>query len=272
MLRLRNQLLPLVNLGELLQLDTGQDETAEAAQLYIVVAQVGSFTLGIIVDRVFDIEEIVVKPVAPILRDITMFSGNTILGDGSVIMILDPNGVARACGLGGNAESRTGASNTAEAPTAAGPGSRAAILLFRAGGDDIKAVRLGLVARLEDVAGARIESAGGRHVTQYRGRLMPLLPLSGVLDTSLASQCVLVFADTGRSGGEADENRSAGGENCVGLVVDEILDVVEDSLEIQLGGEQPGLLGTAVIAGRATDMIDTEYWLEQTRCHAGYGA
>ena len=57
--------------------------------------------LGIIVDRVFDTEEIVVKPVAPILRHVTMFSGNTILGDGSVIMILDPNGIARATGIGG---------------------------------------------------------------------------------------------------------------------------------------------------------------------------
>ena len=68
---------------------------------YIVVAQVGASLLGIIVDRVFDTEEIVVKPVAPILRHVTMFSGNTILGDGSVIMILDPNGIARATGIGG---------------------------------------------------------------------------------------------------------------------------------------------------------------------------
>src|SRR3546814_11065707 len=54
--------------------------------------------MGIIVDRVFDTEEIVVKPVAPILRNIQLFSGNTILGDGSVVMILDPNGIAAATG------------------------------------------------------------------------------------------------------------------------------------------------------------------------------
>src|SRR3546814_9068070 len=61
-------------------------------------SQVGTYTFGILVDRVFDTEEIVVKPVAPILRHIAMFSGNTILGDGSVIMILDPNGIAQATG------------------------------------------------------------------------------------------------------------------------------------------------------------------------------
>ncbi len=107
-LRLRDRLLPLVNLNELLRLRpapeaVGSAAAAEAADAgaYIVVAQVGATMLGIMVDQVFDTEEIVVKPVAPILRHITMFSGNTILGDGSVIMILDPNGIARATAIGG---------------------------------------------------------------------------------------------------------------------------------------------------------------------------
>src|SRR5208283_5896237 len=96
----RDRLLPLVSLAGLLRLE--QDAGAEAAGQCIVVTQVGASMLGIIVDRVFDTEEIVVKPVAPILRHITMFSGNTILGDGSVIMILDPNGIARAMGIAGS--------------------------------------------------------------------------------------------------------------------------------------------------------------------------
>src|SRR5712692_2481946 len=102
-LRLRNRLLPLVSLQSLLKLRSGEEngpETRRASggETFIVVAQVGTYSFGIIVDRVFDTEEIVVKPVAPILRDIAMFSGNTILGDGSVIMILDPNGIAAASG------------------------------------------------------------------------------------------------------------------------------------------------------------------------------
>src|SRR5208337_248496 len=90
-----DRLLPLVNLNDLLRLG---EKTSEDEAAHVVVAQVGASMLGIIVDRVFDTEEIVVKPVAPILRDISMFSGNTILGDGSVIMILDPNGIAAAGG------------------------------------------------------------------------------------------------------------------------------------------------------------------------------
>lgn len=240
-LRLRDRLLPLVSLTELLALGAA---TGEENAAYIVVAQVGPNMLGIIVDRVFDTEEIVVKPVAPILRDITMFSGNTILGDGSVIMILDPNGIARATGIGAVGESK------AQGHGSAGPvrsSDRTAMLLFRAGGEQKMAVPLGLVARLEDIPRERIEMSGGAPVTQYRGKLMPLVALSGMAGDG-PRQPVLVFADRDRS---------------MGLMVDEIVDVVEDRLHIELSGDRPGLLGTAVIGGHATDVIDTGYWLTQ---------
>lgn len=83
---------------------------------------------------------------------------------------------------------------------------------------------------------------------QYRGKLMPLVPLSGVVDTERPRQPLLVFADK---------------EHAMGLMVDEIVDVVEDRLEIELAGARPGLLGTAVIAGQAIDVLDTMYWLTQ---------
>jgi len=239
-LRLRDRLLPLVSLGDLLSLET---EGGQAGDATIVVVQVGSTMLGIIVDRVFDTEEIVVKPVAPILRHVTMFSGNTILGDGSVIMILDPNGIARATGIGAGGEIRTAAASTMEASHS---GERTAMLLFRAGSEQKMAVPLGLVARLEDIPRDKIEVSCGAPVTQYRGKLMPLIALSGVIDAEKPQQAVLVFSDRDRS---------------MGLMVDEIIDVVEDRLDIQLSGARPGLLGTAVIAGGATDVIDTGYWL-----------
>ncbi len=256
-LRLRDRLLPLVNLRDLLRLDAAQAAPSDApaqdaatprAAVHIVVTQMGAATLGIIVDRVFDTEEIVVKPVAPILRDITMFSGNTILGDGSVIMILDPNGIARASGMSGG-ESR--GQSAAPAETASSSDS-IAVLLFRAGDAAPKAVPLALVARLEDIPRARIETAGGRLVTQYRGQLMPLESMGGEMlggePAEGASQPVLVFNDRGRS---------------MGLMVDEIVDVVESPLHMELAAARPGILGTAVIAGQASDVIDTGYWLLQ---------
>jgi two-component system, chemotaxis family, sensor kinase CheA len=259
-LRLRDRLLPLVNLSELLQLTTPENAqaavaAADAGTSCIVVTQVGTSTCGIIVDVVFNTEEIVVKPVAPILRHVTMFSGNTILGDGSVIMILDPNGIACATGIAG-AEARglEVANHTAPPSGGMGSGERTALLIFQAGGAAPKAVPLGLVARLEHIARDRIEHSAGQPVTQYRGKLLPLVPLSGRIDPEREHHPVLVFSDV---------DRGAGRDRAMGLVVDEIVDVAEDILRIELSGDRPGLLGTAVIDGRATDVIDTVYWLRQ---------
>jgi two-component system chemotaxis sensor kinase CheA len=253
-LRLRDSLLPLISLGSLLCMDS---VTAKSESTTVVVTSVGSGLLGIVVDEVFDTEEIVVKPVAPILRHVTMFSGNTILGDGSVIMILDPNGVARSAGVSsraGHAESEAGSAQFST-------DERVALLLFRSGNQRTPlAVPLSLVARLEDIPVSKIECSASGYVTQYRGKLMPLISMDqdqftlGAANTdgaesgaaSSANQPVLVFAD---------------GEHSMGLMVAEIVDVVHDRLRIELGGVRPGLLGTAVVAGQAADVLDTGHWL-----------
>jgi two-component system chemotaxis sensor kinase CheA len=244
-MRLRNRLLPLVTLQQLLKLPKSETTEAEST---IVVTQVGRQTFGIIVDRVFDTEEIVVKPVAPILRDIPMFSGNTILGDGSVIMILDPNGIASTTGESGmqledqlEQEARVRAARDTD---------RLALLLFRAGDSAPKAVPLSLIARLEDIDVKEIENSAGQPMVQYRGKLMPLVPLSEhVRFKTEGTQPVLVFADNNRS---------------MGLVVDEIVDIVEERLDVQIGSERPGLMGSAIIAGRSTDVVDAGYYLSRT--------
>ena len=245
-LRLRNRLLPLVSLTELLAL--GVEDKAESAA-HVVVAQVGAHTMGIIVDQVFDTEEIVVKPVAPILRHVTMFSGNTILGDGSVIMILDPNGIARASGVGAGSETKMPHSGSVDAHTSS---DKTAMLLFRAGENRRMGVPLGLVARLEDIPREKIELSCGAPVIQYRGKLMPLIAIDGApiggIDQQKPTQPLLVFAE---------------GDRIMGLMVDDIIDVVEDHLDIELAGARAGLLGTAVIGGQATDVLDTGYWLMQ---------
>ncbi len=245
-LRLRDRLLPLVNLAGLLQLDS----PAAEENAFVVVTQVGAHVFGIIVDRVFDTEEIVVKPVAPILRHVTMFSGNTILGDGSVIMILDPNGIARATGIGAEGSEGEAERDGKRQAVAHRAGQRTALLLFRAGDATPKAVPLGLIARLEDVERERIENAGGRPLVQYRGKLMPLVPLSGHWEQASAPPCqpVLVFSD---------------GDRAMGLIVDEILDVVEEQMVIDGAGERAGFLGTTVIGGKVTEMLDTAWWLRQ---------
>lgn len=247
-LRLRNRLLPLVKLRDLLKLSVeGEEkETKLRDDNFIVVAQVGTYTFGIIVDRVFDTEEIVVKPVAPIIRNIQLFSGNTILGDGAVVMILDPNGIAAATGE--IAVGETELSGLADRHHTAND-EKVAMLVFRSGDDAPKAVPLALIARLEEVDLTKVESSGGQHVVQYRGQLMPLIPMQP--DMKLAKegrQPVLVFSDRERS---------------MGLVVDEIIDIVEDRMNVELSAEKRGYIGSAIIAGKATDVVDAGFFLTQ---------
>ncbi|MET4122060.1 two-component system chemotaxis sensor kinase CheA, partial [Bradyrhizobium sp. JR1.5] len=140
-LRLRNKLLPLIHLKKLLKIDDGAVSDPENG--FIVVTQVGSQTFGIVVDGVFHTEEIVVKPMSTKLRHIDMFSGNTILGDGAVIMIIDPNGIAKALGAAGSSAHDMNSENGAHS---IGSGEQTtSLLVFRAGSSQPKAVPLGLV-------------------------------------------------------------------------------------------------------------------------------
>src|SRR5207249_2095856 len=238
----RTKLLPLMHLKKLLKIDDGSSSDTENG--FIVVTQVGSQTFGIVVDGVFHTEEIVVKPMSTKLRHIDMFSGNTILGDGAVIMIIDPNGIAKALGAAGSASHEIADENAAMRASAAE--QLTSLLVFRAGSAQPKAVPLGLVTRLEEIATDKIELSNGRYMVQYREQMMPLVQMAGVNVQTTGAQPILVFSDNGRS---------------MGLVVDEIIDIVEERLHIEVAGSQDGILGSAVIKGQATEVIDVGHFL-----------
>ncbi|SFM08508.1 two-component system, chemotaxis family, sensor kinase CheA [Bradyrhizobium sp. NFR13] len=241
-LRLRNKLLPLMHLKKLLQIDDGS--SADPENGFIVVTQVGNQTFGIVVDGVFHTEEIVVKPMSTKLRHIGMFSGNTILGDGAVIMIVDPNGIAQELGaLASNAHEIADENAAMRAMNAE---QLTSLLVFRAGSTQPKAVPLGLVTRLEEVGVDKVELSNGRYMVQYRDQLMPLVQMEGVTVRTSGTQPILVFADDGRS---------------MGLVVDEIVDIVEERLHIEVASGREGILGSAVIKGLATEVIDVGHFL-----------
>jgi two-component system chemotaxis sensor kinase CheA len=242
-LRLRSKLLPLIHLKKLLRIDDGAEIDHENG--FIVVTQVGSQTFGIVVDGVFHTEEIVVKPMSSKLRHITMFSGNTILGDGSVIMIIDPNGIVQAIGTSVTAAARD-MSEEHEALRNASGDQMTSLLVFRAGTTQPKAVPLALVTRLEEIEATKIELSNGCYMVQYRDQLMPLVEMEGVSVRRDGVQPILVFADDGRA---------------MGLVVDEIVDIVEERLNIEVASSRDGILGSAVIKGQATEVIDVGHFL-----------
>ncbi|HRW29854.1 MAG TPA: hybrid sensor histidine kinase/response regulator, partial [Emcibacteraceae bacterium] len=249
-LRLRDRLLPLLHLNKILGFEEGDNMDADSLREdFIIITQVGDFTFGIVVDRVFDTEEIVVKPVAPILRDLNVFSGNTILGDGTVIMILDPNGIASEANEAMSELSDQRAEEEDDVSRATFE-DKEAILLFRAGGDTKRAVPLSLVSRLEEIDVSKIEISEGNKMVQYRGKLMPLVLINDKYDIkSEGRQPMLVFTND---------------DKAMGIIVDEISDIKEDSIKVELSSKAIGQLGTAIIDGVATEVIDIAYYFEKT--------
>jgi two-component system chemotaxis sensor kinase CheA len=246
-LRLRDKLLPLIDLAQLLKLEGAQPTLERLATniLTVVVIQVGARLFGVLVDSVFRTEEIVVKPMSSLLRDVGMFSGNTILGDGSVIMIIDPNALGS---IVGSVEGQAEAPGAEPVATTAVEEAETALLLFRAGSNTMKAVPLSLITRLEEIELDAIERCNDEDVVQYRGALMPLVYLAERTRREDGVQPVLVFTEEGRP---------------VGLAIDEIVDIVEDRLDIELKTDAPGVIGAAIIKGKAVEIVDVSHYLGQ---------
>lgn len=239
-LRLRDKLLPLASLSRILKLPDVRDAD-DAQEKFVVVCKIGGSDFGLVVDRIYDTEEIVVKPVASALKQIDVYSGNTILGDGTVIMILDPNGLARQVG---ELDSFT---KDEQEELAKKKGEKVvSFLLFGTGKGAPKAVPLELVSRLEEIEASKIERSGENPVIQYRGELMRLIDLHDRPLPEEGKHEVIVFTYDGKT---------------IGLMVDKILDIVEAPLAVKMMSEDDAYLGSMVIQSKTTDVVDVGYLL-----------
>ena len=245
--RLRGRLLPLVYLDRLLRLVPAQ---SLPAGLRLLVLRAGERRFGLVVGEISDNQEIVVKPLACGLKSIACFAGATILGDGRIALILDAAGLMRQAAL--FSESQPLALAPQPAAPAPAPPSAAAWLLFRAAGRR-SALPLSQVARLEEIPAARVERAGSRELVQYRDRLMPLIRLWG----HAGAEHAVAGKDTDT---HTDKDTlqvivHAGERGSIGLVVDEILDIVEQP---QALADSPGSgsESVAVLGQRVTELVD----------------
>ena len=253
--RLRGKLLPLVYLNETLKLgEGGAAREVGDRSVNIVVLQAEDRQFGLVVDGIRDTQEIVVKPLGKQLKGLAAYSGATVMGDGRVVLILDVQGIARLAGLATNpygAESRAAAGTNPE--TDARTAERQALLLFRSPGFERMAVPLSLVSRLEEFPASRVERSGGRPVVQYRDRILPLVSLDSLDGAAQSADAgrnllqVIVFLDGGRG---------------LGLVVGEILDIIEEAVEVRKKACRRGLLGSAIIGGKVTDFLDLHAVIE----------
>lgn len=242
--RLRGNLLPIVYLERILELTSRQRSACEA--LNVVVLQAGEQSFGLVVDEVNDTEEIVVKALAKQLKGVGVFAGATIRGDGKVALILDVPGVAQ------RAEVFSSTRIQSIAPTATREAAAAQaqeLLLFACGEQGRMALPLNAVARLEEIPRAQVERLGSQEVMQYRGQIVPLVFLSKLLfkeaapvSTAAALQVVVC----------------SHAERLVGLVVDNIFDIVHEAVVVRREGGRVGVTGSVVIQGRVTELLDIE--------------
>jgi two-component system, chemotaxis family, sensor kinase CheA len=243
--RLRGKLLPLVDLRTLLQMGNRQ---LGQSDLFILVLQADGQTFGLMVDSVRDTEEIVVKPLGKLLRETRCFAGATIMGDGRVALIIDVRATAEYSQLVEH-ERRSHLRTSSEASSDTASNRLETLLLIEMqGGRGRAAVPLSRVARLEEFAAERLELSAGREVVQYRDRILPVARL----------ETLLGLPDQPHHGAlQVVVQQSRHGD--IGLVVGRIIDVVEDSLaDIQYRDDAPGIIGSAIIQGHITDLIDTD--------------
>ncbi len=243
--RLRGSLLPLVELADAL----GIEGHAPTGPTTVAVLQAEDRRFGLIVDAVLSSEEIVVKALAPRLKAIGCYSGATILGDGRVALILDvadlasgvmraPLAVSRGLGLG-------------ERGLLGGTPER--VLVASIGAGRRVAIPLDSVTRLEEIELSMIERVGDRDVVDYHGEIVPLVRLAQHLGVSgvtqpdgadsgvLLRQPVVVAVRAGRT---------------AALLVERILDIVDGDVKSHSALGAVGLLGSAIVGGKVTEMLD----------------
>jgi two-component system, chemotaxis family, sensor kinase CheA len=247
--RLRGNILPLVFLNRTLGFP--EKGLADTGAINIVVLQADDRQFGLVVDGVSDTEEIVVKPLGKELKGLSAFAGATIMGDGRVALILDVMGIAQRANVISEIRDRNLADDRKESGHE--QEEKRAVLLFRVRDSGRMAIPLSMVARLEEFPRERLERSCGRHVMQYRGRILPLIDLCGFMDRGAGEDDgplqVVVYSEQGRS---------------VGLVVDRILDIVEESITEEIRAASSGVIGSAVIGGKVTDLLDVHSVIRAT--------
>jgi len=256
--RSRGQLLPLVYLNKVIglgnQLIQGELGHVVPTASNIVVLQADTRRFGLVVDEVNDTEEIVVKPLGKQLKGISIYAGATIMGDGKVVLILDVLGFAQKAHLRDREKDQAEAHDRSASLTTVQ--ALQTLLLVKVGRQGRVAIPVSHIARLEEMPDTVKETAGGQEVVQYRGAILPVIRLSMLLATcgydteeQTGTFQMVVVKDRGRQ---------------VGIMVDRILDILDVTLGPLTRSEQPGILGSAVVQDRVTDLLDIDMVWQHT--------
>jgi two-component system chemotaxis sensor kinase CheA len=248
--RLRGQLLPLVYLKKVLNTKASSNPFTD--NVNIVVLRADDRQFGLVVDRINDTEEIVVKPLSSQLKNVSVYSGATIMGDGKVALILDVLGIAQKANLILKDRSRSVQESSGHVKEHGGESQN--LLLLATCTNRRLAIPISEVARLEKIPVDTIEIAENREVVQYRGEILPMIRLATVLGITDETTPVdgllnvIVYNQDAQS---------------YGLIVNQIVDIIEISIEVQKQSHRRGFLGSAIIQDHVTDFVNLPAIIDQ---------
>ncbi len=218
-----------------------------SSALNIVVVSTGAMKYGLIVDRLQDSEEIVIKPLGRHLQQCKGYAGATIMGDGRIALILDVSNLARMARL----NSLDGSDRAAEVAKAAADALRAqkdkqSLLIFKSSEVEHFAVPLNQVERIEKIKRSDIEELGGKRVMKYRGGSLILICVDDLAAVHpLADNedlLVIVFNIAKRA---------------IGLLAIGPIDALEVSADIDdTTLSQPGIMGSIIIDQHTTMLVN----------------
>ncbi|WP_037501700.1 chemotaxis protein CheA [Sphingomonas jaspsi] len=235
---IRGRRVPEVALADVLGVPS---DVADNDRTLVVLRPAGADVYALAVDRIHDHEELVVKPAAPAVMATGLYAGTTLADDGSPILLFDPAGIAAVGGVKLDTTERS--SRIADAPVAAN-NNEIPVLLFRSLGGERRALRLGVVDRIEEVSRDAIRNAAG----QLRVQLgETILPLAGVRDEAEFGDKVRVF-------------RINDGVHEIGYAFREVIDLMTLDHKV-IPADVPGQVhGVALIGGEPAELIDA-HWL-----------
>ena len=236
-LRLRDKLVPVVYLADILGLPIGPKGCNHIERVLILKKKAKVFAL--IVDGIHDQEEILVKALPRHLKGTKGYSGLTILGDGKVAMVLDTDNIGTAGKLILAEEHIQGLS--IQEGSISSKGERQELLLFNCSGPEIFGLNLGMIARVDELYTSNIQVVGDQEYMNVRGKVLRLIRLADYLPV----------AQVQTEGKKLYVIIPKMVKNPMGIIVEKIQDTVEVELNVDAQGlKVPGIFGSIIVNDR----------------------
>ena len=250
-LRLRGNLIPIIRLSDVMDEETTLEEKgkfdycSDSDQVIrILMIKSGGSSYGLIVDSVYDMEEILVKPLSVVISSCRLYSGMTVLGDGSIAMILNTDSLRLYAGV-------SLAKDEALLPNVRGikaiDEEQQYLLLFKCSGDEMLGLDLGMVSRVEEVDVSRLQKIGSKYYFSFQGQTIRVirpehyLPISQKKNKPSKIYIILPKLVS----------------HVIGIIAEEIHDTIQTTVSLDKDGVCGiGILGSALIDDRVVTLLN----------------